>query len=217
MSSKFGTLVVISGFSGSGKGTIIKDLLKKYVNHYVLSVSATSRLPRQGEEEGVDYFFRTRTEFETMIRNGELIEYAEYVGNYYGTPKKYVEEMLAKGKHVILEIEVQGGSRIKKLYPEALMIFVMPPSVSELKQRLLNRGSETEELIHHRLVQANKELEYLSGYDYLIVNSELKEAVETLHFMIESSNEEREKQNDLKIKNRTQFLDRIAQELSSYQ
>lgn len=215
--NEFGKLVVISGFSGSGKGTIIKALLENYSNDYVLSVSATSRLPREGEEEGVHYFFKTRTEFESMIQNRELIEYAEYVGNYYGTPKKYVEEMLSQGKNVILEIEVQGGSQIKKLYPEALMMFIMPPSVLELKQRLLNRGSESEEVIQHRLAQANKELEYISGYDYMIINRELEEAVETLHVMIKSSNEEREKQDELKVKNKTQFLDGISRDLSLYQ
>ena len=131
-----GILIVVSGFSGSGKGTIMKELLKRYDN-YALSVSATTRQPREGEADGREYFFKTREEFEKMIAEEELIEYARYVNNYYGTPKAYVEEQLAAGKDVILEIELQGALKIKEKFPEALLLFVTPPSVAELKRRLM--------------------------------------------------------------------------------
>ena len=140
MNEQKGILTVISGFSGAGKGTVLKRLLTKYDN-YALSISATTRAPREGEENGREYFFKTREEFEKMIAKDELIEYAMYVNNYYGTPKAYVQEQLSQGKDVILEIEVQGALKIKERFPDALLIFITPPSAGELKRRLTDRGS----------------------------------------------------------------------------
>lgn len=178
-----GILIVVSGFSGSGKGTIMKELLKKY-DSYALSVSATTRQPREGEVDGREYFFKTREEFEKMIAKEELIEYARYVNNYYGTPKAYVEEQLAKGKDVILEIELQGALKIKKKFPEALLLFVTPPSVEELKRRLVSRGTETAEAIEQRMKRAVEESEGMESYDYYVVNDVLDTCVEDVHRII---------------------------------
>ena len=144
-----GILVVVSGFSGAGKGTLIKAMVEKYHN-YALSISATTRKPREGEEEGREYFFVTRDHFETMIKEEQLIEYAQYVNNYYGTPRQYVFQQMADGKDVILEIEIQGALKIKERFPDALLLFVMPPSADELKRRLVGRGPETMEVIDQR-------------------------------------------------------------------
>ena len=135
MQTNRGILLVLSGFSGSGKGTVVKEVMKKYSDTYALSISATSRQPRPGERDGIEYFFKTREEFEEMIAKDELVEYAQYVSNYYGTPKAYVEEQLAAGKDVILEIEIQGALKIKKKFPETLLLFMTPPSADELKER----------------------------------------------------------------------------------
>ena len=150
-----GVLVVVSGFSGAGKGTIMKSLMAKYDN-YALSVSATTRNPRPGEEDGREYFFRTREEFEEMIRQDQLIEYARYVENYYGTPKAYVEEQLSAGRDVILEIEIQGAHKVRAQYPDAVLLFVMPPSAKELHNRLTGRATETEEVIRQTEENAKK-------------------------------------------------------------
>ena len=139
-----GILAVVSGFSGAGKGTVMKRLLEKH-DDYALSISVTTRAPRQGEEDGREYFFRTKEEVEKLIADDQLLEYAEYVGNYYGTPRFYVEEMLSKGKNVILEIEIQGAMKIKEKIPEAVLIFVTPPSIKELEERLTGRGTESQE------------------------------------------------------------------------
>ena len=147
--SNQGVLVVLSGFSGAGKGTIMKELIKRYP--YFLSVSATTRKPREGEINGKDYFFHSREKFETMIEQGELIEWAEYVGNYYGTPKQAVEKQLAEGKDVLLEIEMQGGMLVKEQFPNALLLFVTPPSFTDLEQRLIGRGTETKDEINRRM------------------------------------------------------------------
>ena len=144
--NKEGILIVVSGFSGAGKGTIMKALLERYDN-YALSISATTRNPRPGEEEGKAYFFKTTEEFEKMIAQDDLIEYAMYVGNYYGTPKAYVEEQLCAGKDVILEIEIQGALKVKEKFPNTLLLFVTPPSAEELRKRLEGRGTETQEVI----------------------------------------------------------------------
>ena len=148
-----GVLAVVSGFSGAGKGTIMKSLMAKYDN-YALSVSATTRNPRPGEEDGREYFFRTKEEFEEMIRQDQLIEYARYVENYYGTPKAYVEEQLSAGRDVILEIEIQGAMKIKEKIPDTVLIFVTPPTIQELKDRLVGRGTETQEVIESRLKES---------------------------------------------------------------
>ena len=178
-----GILIVVSGFSGSGKGTIMKELLKRYDN-YALSISATTRKPREGEAEGREYFFKTREEFEKMIAKEELIEYARYVNNYYGTPRAYVEEQLDSGKDVILEIELQGALKIKKKFPEALLLFVTPPSAKELKRRLVSRGTETTEVIEQRMKRAVEESEGMESYDYYVVNDVLDTCVEDVHRII---------------------------------
>lgn len=180
-----GILVVVSGFAGTGKGTVMKELLSRY-DSYALSISATTRNPRPGEVDGREYFFKTKEEFEQMIEEGAFVEYACYVGNYYGTPKKYVEEQLAAGKDVILEIEIQGALNIRKQFPEALLLFIAPPSAEVLKQRLTSRGTETQEVIDQRLARAVEESQGIENYDYLVVNDELEECVKTVHQMIQS-------------------------------
>ena len=180
-----GILIVVSGFSGAGKGTIMKELLRKY-EQYALSVSATTREPREGEVQGKDYFFKTREAFEQMIAKGELIEYACYVNNYYGTPKAYVEEKLSKGRDVILEIEIQGARKIKSQFPEAVLLFVTTKSAQVLKERLSRRGTETQEIIDQRLERAVQESEGIEEYDYLVVNDDLEICVEEIHSIIES-------------------------------
>ncbi|MGI6079894.1 MAG: guanylate kinase [Candidatus Avilachnospira sp.] len=179
-----GILAVVSGFSGAGKGTLMKKLMEKYDN-YSLSVSATTRAPREGEKDGKDYFFVSKEEFQSMINKDELLEYAQYVDNYYGTPKKYVEAELEKGRDVILEIEIQGALSIHGRYPDSLLIFVTPPSAMELKNRLINRGTETEENIKKRLNRAAQEAVGVENYDYLLINDDLDEAVERLHKLIQ--------------------------------
>ena len=159
--------------------------MAKYDN-YALSVSATTRNPRPGEEDGREYFFRTREEFEEMIRQDQLIEYAQYVENYYGTPKAYVEEQLSQGRDVILEIEIQGARKIKKKFPEAVLVFVTAPSMEVLRERLVGRGTETAEVIHQRLARAAQEAEGVDEYDYVLVNDQLDEAVDRLHGIIQS-------------------------------
>ena len=181
--NKKGILTVVSGFSGAGKGTIMKELLKKY-DKYALSVSATTRAPRPGETDGREYFFKTKEEFEKMIAQDELIEYASYVNNYYGTPKAYVEEQLVAGKDVILEIEIQGALKVKEKMPDTLLLFITPPSVEELRKRLVGRGTETMEVIESRLKRAGEEAEGMDRYDYLIVNDKLDICVEDVHEII---------------------------------
>ena len=180
-----GILTVVSGFSGAGKGTVMKALLNKYDN-YALSVSATTRNPRPGEENGREYFFLTESQFEDMIKNDELIEHARYVDHYYGTPKKYVEEKMAAGKDVILEIEIQGALKVREKFPDTLLLFVTPPSAGELKNRLVGRGTETMDVIESRLARAVEEAEGIESYDYLVVNDILEECVEEVHQIIKN-------------------------------
>ena len=180
-----GILVVVSGFSGAGKGTVMKRLLEKY-DDYALSVSVTTRAPRPGEEDGIAYFFRSREEFEQLIREDALIEYAQYVENYYGTPRSYVEEQLQAGRNVILEIEIQGAMKIKEKIPEALLVFVTPPTVEELERRLTGRGTETAQVIADRLARASEEAEGMGQYDYILVNDTVEECVDHLHQIIVS-------------------------------
>ena len=186
--NKEGILIVVSGFSGAGKGTIMKALLERYDN-YALSISATTRNPRPGEEEGKAYFFKTTEEFEKMIAKDDLIEYAMYVGNYYGTPKADVEEQLRAGKDVILEIEIQGALKVKEKFPNTLLLFVTPPSAEELRKRLEGRGTETQEVIDGRMKRAIEEAEYMDQYDYLVVNDELDVCVEEMHHLIQGEHE----------------------------
>ncbi|MDE6184297.1 MAG: guanylate kinase, partial [Lachnospiraceae bacterium] len=161
-----GILIVVSGFSGAGKGTLMKQLVHTYDN-YALSVSMTTRSPRPGEEEGKEYFFVSREAFEGKIAQDGLIEYASYCENYYGTPREYVEKQLERGKDVILEIEIQGALKIKKKFPTALLMFVMPPNAAELKRRLEGRGTESREIIEKRLRRASEEAEGIEQYDYI--------------------------------------------------
>lgn len=184
MQTNRGILLVLSGFSGSGKGTVVKEVMKKYSDKYALSISATSRQPRPGETNGIEYFFKTREEFEEMIANDELVEYAQYVENYYGTPKAYVEEQLAAGKDVILEIEIQGALKIKKKFPDTLLLFMTPPSAEVLKNRLVGRGTESMDVIESRLARAVEEAQGIEEYDYLIVNDDLEECVEHFHSIV---------------------------------
>ena len=181
-----GILIVLSGFSGSGKGTIMKELMKKYSEQYALSISATTRSPRPGETDGVEYFFRTKEQFEKMIADDELIEYAKYVDNYYETPKAYVEEQLVAGKDVILEIEIQGALKVKEKFPDALLLFVTPPSAMQLKERLCGRGTEDAATIQSRLRRAVEEAEGIESYDYLVVNDQLEDCVREVHEIIQS-------------------------------
>ena len=182
--SKKGNLVIISGFSGAGKGTVVKGLMARY-DCYALSVSATTRAPREGEVNGREYFFKTQEEFEKMIRQDALYEYAQYVSNYYGTPKAYVQEQLDAGKDVILEIEVQGALKVKEKNPKALLLFVTPPSAEELKKRLQGRGTETEEVINERMRRAADESELMDRYEYLVINDQLEKCVEEVHQLIQ--------------------------------
>ena len=185
MMKKKGILIVVSGFSGAGKGTLMKEIMKQYDN-YALSISATTRKPREGEVDGREYFFRTVDEFEKMIAQDELIEYAKYVDNYYGTPRAYVEEKLEEGKDVILEIEIQGALKVKEKFPETLLLFVTPPNVAILRERLIGRGTETMEVIESRMDRAIEEAEEMEAYDYILVNESVDKAVEDLHNLIQS-------------------------------
>lgn len=182
---KKGILVVVSGFSGAGKGTVMKALLNKYDN-YALSISATTRAPREGEVDGREYFFKTVEEFEALIAKDNLIEYAKYVNNYYGTPKAYVLEQLEAGKDVILEIEMQGALKVKEKMPDTLLVFLTPPTAQELRRRLVGRGTETMDVIEQRLITANEEGKVMDRYDYVLVNDVLEDCVDDLHNLIQS-------------------------------
>ena len=190
-----GVLTVISGFSGAGKGTVVKQLLQEY--DYGLSISATTRSPREGEQDGREYFFKTKEEFEKMIREHQLIEYAQYVGNYYGTPKEYVVQQLEQGKDVILEIEMQGALRVREILPEVNLIFLTPPTVDELERRLVSRGTETAEVIRERMARAKEESAYMKEYDYVVINDDLDECVENVHQLIRSLHYKREQQEEI--------------------
>ena len=179
-----GILAVVSGFSGAGKGTLMKELLRRYDN-YALSISATTRSPREGEVDGREYFFVSKERFQQMIEEGSLVEYAQYVNHYYGTPKEYVMRQMAQGKDVILEIEIQGALKVKKRFPEALLLFVTPPSAEELCRRLVGRGTETIEVINARLRRAAEEASGMEAYDYLLINDDIDRCVEEMHSLIQ--------------------------------
>ncbi|RKM57626.1 guanylate kinase [Butyrivibrio sp. CB08] len=181
-----GIIIVVSGFSGAGKGTIMKALTAKY-DRYALSISATTRDPRPGEENGREYFFVSNEEFEQLIRDNGLIEHAGYVNHYYGTPRKFVEDKLAEGKDVILEIEIQGALQIKAQYPDAVLLFVMPPSAAELKKRLAGRGTETAEVISQRLNRAKEESVGIENYDYIVINDDLDKCVDKVHEIMDAA------------------------------
>ena len=179
MTNNRGTLFIVSGPSGTGKGTIMDEYFKKYPeDNTFLSVSMTSRAPRPIDKEGVTYYFKTREEFEYLIEHDGLAEWTEFCGNYYGTPKKPVNDMLDSGRNVVLEIEVDGGMQVKKTFESAVGIFVLPPSLDELKRRLRNRNTESEEVINTRIARAFKEIKEINNYDYVIVNDDIDKAVE---------------------------------------
>lgn len=193
-----GVLLIISGPSGSGKGTIVEQLVSEL--GYCVSISATTRNPRPNEKDGIHYFFKTTEEFEKMIDNGELLEHAAFCGNYYGTPKKYVEEQLESGKNIILEIEVQGALQVKKKYNDAVLIFTMPPTLTELRRRLEFRGTETKEVIDARINRAEEELEFLPDYDYIVINDTVDEAVKDVDCIVKAERMKCSRNPELKNK-----------------
>lgn len=193
-----GVLLIISGPSGSGKGTIVEQLVSEL--GYCVSISATTRNPRPNEKDGIHYFFKTKEEFEKMIDNGELLEHAAFCGNYYGTPKKYVEEKLESGKNIILEIEVQGALQVKKKYNDAVLIFTMPPTLTELRRRLEFRGTETKEVIDARINRAEEELEFLPDYDYIVINDTVDEAVKDVDCIVKAERMKCSRNPELKNK-----------------
>lgn len=201
-----GILVVVSGFSGAGKGTLMKALLERY-DSYALSVSATTRSPRTGETDGKEYFFVEEERFLEMIDREELIEYARYVNHYYGTPKEYVMKQMAEGKDVVLEIEIQGALKVKEKFPDTLLLFVMPPNATELKNRLSGRGTETAEVIDARLKRAADEAEGIEAYDYLLINDQIDSCVEQMHQLIQAQH--------YKVSNNLDFVRRIREELKN--
>jgi guanylate kinase len=188
-----GLLIVLSGPSGVGKGTVRKEIFSQPDTVFEYSVSATTRKPREGELDGVDYFFKTREAFEEMIENDQLLEYAEYVGNYYGTPVDYVRKTLDEGKDVFLEIEVQGAGQVRKKFPEGLFIFLAPPSLSELENRIVTRGTETEDLIKGRMKAAREELEMMELYDYVVENDRVELACERVKSIVVAEHCRRER------------------------
>ena len=183
MKSK-GLLIVISGPSGAGKGTICRELLRSYSEDLELSISATTRQPREGEAEGINYFFKEKPEFISMAENGEFIEYAKVHDNYYGTPKKYVMDKLEEGKSVILEIDVQGGMKVRHVFDEAVFIFILPPSFTELRKRITGRGTETEQDICKRMKNAIEEINHVHNYDYVVVNDDVKDAAARINCIL---------------------------------
>ncbi|MCM3722258.1 MULTISPECIES: guanylate kinase [Solibacillus] len=193
MKKQRGLLIVLSGPSGVGKGTVRKELFSQPDTNYEYSISMTTRNPREGEEDGVDYFFRTREEFEALIEQGGLLEHAEFVGNYYGTPLAYVHETLEAGRDVFLEIEVQGAAQIREKAPDALFIFLAPPSISELEQRLVGRGTETEDVIARRIATAREEVEMMSLYDYVVENDQVQNACDKINAIIVAEHCRRER------------------------
>lgn len=194
-----GLLIVVSAPSGCGKGTLLAEVLKN--DNFYYSVSATTRAPREGEVNGVNYHFTSKEDFEKLIASGGVLEYAQYCGNYYGTPRKAVEDKLAEGKDVILEIEVQGAMKIKQSCPEAVFVFILPPSVETLKERLEKRGTETADVIAKRVAEARGEIEKAYNYDYVIVNDDLDTAVSQFIEAVEAEK--------LTVKRSTELIDRV--------
>ncbi len=193
MYKKRGLLIVLSGPSGVGKGTVRKELFSQPNTNYEYSISMTTRNPREGEVDGVDYFFKSREEFETLIEQGRLLEHAEYVGNYYGTPLDYVEETLEAGRDVFLEIEVVGAAQVRKQVPDGLFIFLAPPSLSALEDRLVGRGTETTEVIQSRVGKAREELEMMNLYDYVVENDEVQNACDRINAIVTAEHCRRER------------------------
>ena len=202
-----GVLLIVSGPSGAGKGTVCSEYMKRRPETF-LSISATSRSPRPGDEDGVTYFFKTREQFEKMIEDDGFLEYAEFCGNYYGTPKAYVEEQMQAGKDVILEIEIQGAMKIKEQFPESLLLFVTPPSAEELQKRLVGRGTETADVIAQRLARAYEESEGMDAYDYIVVNDDLDECAAAVQKYVEAAKNVPSR--------RVEFITEIREELKGF-
>ncbi len=200
-----GLLFVVSGFSGAGKGTIMKMLLERFPEEFSLSVSATTRDPRPGETDGKEYFFKTIEEFESMIADDMLFEFARYVDNYYGTPKQFVFDELERGRDVLLEIEVQGALQVKQQYPEAILVFVTPPSIEELRRRLEHRGTETPEKIRKRIARAAEEVKEADKYDYILINDEKETAVEDFRKIVKAEH--------YRAANQAELINRLKDEL----
>ncbi|MBY8912248.1 guanylate kinase [Bacillus sp. YC2] len=188
-----GLLIVLSGPSGVGKGTVRQAIFSQEDTKFEYSISVTTRSPRAGETDGIDYFFKTRDEFEHMIENNKLLEWAEYVGNYYGTPVDYVEKTLQEGKDVFLEIEVQGALQVRNAFPEGLFIFLAPPSLSELKNRIVTRGTETDDLIENRMKAAKAEIEMMDAYDYVVENDNIQTACDKINAIVLAEHLKRER------------------------
>ncbi len=193
MYKKRGLLIVLSGPSGVGKGTVRKELFTQPDTNYEYSVSMTTRSPREGEVDGTDYFFKTREDFESLIEQNKLLEYAEYVGNYYGTPLDYVNETLDAGRDVFLEIEVVGAAQVRAIAPDGLFIFLAPPSLSALEDRLVGRGTETSEVIQSRVLKAREELEMMNLYDYVVENDEVQNACDRINAIVTAEHCRRER------------------------
>lgn len=206
MLNERGILIVVSGFSGAGKGTVMKRLMEKYSEDYALSVSMTTRGPRNGEVDGVHYFFVSREQFEENISKEGFIEHAQYCGNYYGTPKAYVEKQLAEGKNVILEIEIQGALLVKEKLPETLLLFVTPPTADELKRRLVGRGTETAEQIDARMKRAIDEAPFMSQYDYIVINDEVEKCVDKIHDLVDAAKHSADRNRE--------FIEKMKKELA---
>ncbi len=187
-----GILFILSGPSGVGKGTVRKQLFNQDPN-LKYSISMTTREPRIGEKDGIDYFYRSREHFKDLIKKDAFIEHAQYVNNYYGTPKEYVENMLSLGHDVFLEIEVQGALQVKQNYEKGIFIFLLPPSLEDLKTRILRRGTESEQLVLDRLSEARKEIEMMEEYDYVVVNDNVHHAVDKIKSIIQSEHCKRER------------------------
>lgn len=203
-----GILIIISGFSGAGKGTIVGKLVED--ERYALSISSTTREPRTNKEgemetDGVHYNFVTKEAFEEMINNGELIEWAKYVDNYYGTPRKFVDDKLKEGKDVILEIEMQGALQVKEMFEDALMVFVTAPTAREIKDRLIKRGTETDDKIQKRLEKSLTEIDAIDDYDYILVNDGLQETVSHLKNIIQIEHERIKGNKELKNRLKAEF------------
>ena len=193
MRKQRGLLIVLSGPSGVGKGTVRKELFSQPDTNYEYSISMTTRAPREGEADEVDYFFKTRSEFEKLIEQDQLLEYAEFVGNYYGTPLEYVNKMRDAGRDVFLEIEVQGAAQVRSKVPDGLFIFLAPPSLSELEERLVGRGTESDDVIASRLQAARQELEMMNLYDYVVENDEVENACDRINAIIIAEHCKRER------------------------
>ncbi|AWX57066.1 MULTISPECIES: guanylate kinase [Brevibacillus] len=188
-----GLLLVLSGPAGVGKGTVCKAL-REVMPDLVYSVSATTRQPRPGEVEGVNYFFKSQEEFKQMIEEDALLEWAEYVGNYYGTPRQFVDDMLNEGRDVILEIEVQGALQVKESFPQGTFLFLAPPDLNELENRIVGRGTESQEIIRKRMEVARAEIELMDHYDYVVVNDVIESACDRIQAIITAEHLKKDRQ-----------------------